>query len=506
MAGSHASRVAAFSDSVIDQTWLAARFALPEASGVWWTGSPWTAVRALRPGWALRVSRSGRVTATPIATLPAPVVDLDHAGDCLRSALVRAVCTRAEATSRLTVDLSGGLDSSTVAVLAVRMARDLVQAVTLDVNGVNDAMAASTIAAEVSGLAHEILQVPDSVLPYSGLDTVPLFDEPVEDSSTIGRATWWLQHIAERGSDLHLSGDGGDAVLLARPSYLADLAAQGRFRALWRHARGWSRLRNQAPHALIRAAVSTARSDYATALRQLADELARGESRQSSWAGLVTWFRASPIVEWMPPECRALVAEQMCHHADEHASPVVPGEFGIGDAAAWLSLNTFSRTQRAYSDLAASCSVNHHAPYLDNAVVRACWLMPAWARTTPEQPKPLLRCAVGDMVPQRLLERRTKGDYTALVYKGLRRNRKDLDDLLTRSRLSELGLIDETKVRTELAHGAAGIPVRLSAIDAVVSAELWLRAQDKAHKNAAGRKEPGRACANPAMRDHDDYG
>ena len=49
----------------------------------------------------------------------------------------------------------------------------------------------------------------------------------------------------------------------------------------------------------------------------------------------------------------------MRHHADEHASPVVPGEFGIGDAAAWLSLNTFSRTQRAYSDLAASCSVNH---------------------------------------------------------------------------------------------------------------------------------------------------
>lgn len=128
VAGSHASRVATFSDSVIDQTWLAARFALPEASDVWWTGSPWTAVRALRPGWALRVSRSGRVTATPIATLPAPVVDLDHAGDCLRSALVRAVCTRAEATSRLTVDLSGGLDSSTVAVLAVRLLTALRQA------------------------------------------------------------------------------------------------------------------------------------------------------------------------------------------------------------------------------------------------------------------------------------------------------------------------------------------------------------------------------------------
>jgi asparagine synthase (glutamine-hydrolysing) len=506
VAGSHASRVAAFSDSPIDQAWLAARLALPEASDVWWTGSPWTGVRALRSGWALRVSRSGRVTTTPIATLPAPVVDLGHAGECLRSALVRAVRTRAEATSRLTVDLSGGLDSSTVAVLAASMARDLVHAVTLDVPGVDDAMAACAIAAEVSGLAQETLQVPDSVLPYSGLDSVPLLDEPAEDSSTIGRTTWWLQHLAGRGSDVHLSGDGGDAVLLARPSYLADLAAQSKFRALWRHARGWSRLRNQAPHALIRAAVSTARSSYATALRQLADELARGESRQSGWAGLVTWFRVSPIVEWMPPEQRALVAERICHHADEHAWPVVPVESGIGDAAAWLSLNTFSRAQRAYSDLAASYGVNHHAPYLDNAVVRACWSVPAWARTTPEQPKPLLRRAVGDLVPQRLVQRRTKGDYSALVYKGLRRNRKDVDDLLTRSRLGELGLIDETKVRAELAHGAAGIPVRLSALDAVVSAELWLRLHDTANQDAAERKEPGRACANPTRCDHDDYG
>lgn len=507
VAGSHASRLAPFSSSsVIDQTWLATRLVLPEASDVWWTGSPWTTVRTLRPGWALRVSRSGQVTTTPVATLPEPGVDLGHAGDCLRSALVRAVRTRAESTSRLTVDLSGGLDSSTVAVLAAGMTGDLVLAVTLDAPGVDDAMAASAIAAEVSCLAHETLQVPDSVLPYSGLDNVPLFDEPAEDSSTISRATWWLQHITRRASDLHLSGDGGDAVLLARPSYLADLAAQRRFRDLWRHTQAWSRLRNQAPHTLICAAVSAARSSYATALGQLADEIARGKSCQSRWAGLVTWFRASPIVEWMLPEYRALIVEQMRHHVDEHVSPVVPGEFGIGDAAAWLSLNTFSRTQRAYSDLAASCGVNHHAPYLDNDVVRACWSIPAWVRTTPDQPKPLLRRAVGDLVPQRLVERRTKGDYTALVYKGLRRNRKDLDDLLTRSRLGELGLIDETKVRAELAHGAAGIPVRLSAIDALVSAELWLRLQDKTHRNAAGRKEPSRACANPARRDHSDDG
>jgi asparagine synthase (glutamine-hydrolysing) len=192
----------------------------------------------------------------------------------------------------------------------------------------------------------------------------------------------------------------------------------------------------------------------------------------------VVWFGASGAATWATPEAREMVTDTLREHAEQHRTPVVPGEFGIGDTAAWLSLNAFARGQRVYDQMAAACGVNHHAPYLDDGVVRACWSVPAWVRTTPEQAKPLLAHAVRDLVPHRLVGRRTKGDYTELAYQGLRRHADALTDLFTRSRLAELGLVDEARVVAELRRGVAGLPIRLGAFDAVLATELWLRAPD----------------------------
>jgi asparagine synthase (glutamine-hydrolysing) len=115
------------------------------------------------------------------------------------------------------------------------------------------------------------------------------------------------------------------------------------------------------------------------------------------------------------------------------------------------------------------------SPYLDDGVVRACWSVPASVRTSPGQAKPLLRQAVSELVPASIVERRTKGDYTALSYRGLRRNVDAIDDVLRSSRLAELGLIDADAVRAELHKGASGLAIRLGAFDTVLGAELWLR-------------------------------
>lgn len=116
------------------------------------------------------------------------------------------------------------------------------------------------------------------------------------------------------------------------------------------------------------------------------------------------------------------------------------------------------------SDAAASLQ----SPYLDDGVMRACWSVPASVRTTPDRAKPLLRCAVNGLVPATILDRSTKGDYTALSYRGLCANVDALDDLLSSSRLGELRLIDTDAVRAELHKGASGVSIRLGAFDAVI--------------------------------------
>lgn len=473
--GSHAGKLAEFAGRSLDLRWLATRLLLPSASDVWWTGSPWRRIRAVRPGWLLHVDSAGQATTKPWLDLGVPGAGLAEGGSALRIALQRAVAARVAAAELPTVDLSGGLDSSTVAVLATHAAEGPVRALTLTVDDVEDAAAAARVASVVPGIVHENVEIPEAVLPYSDLDRLPAVDEPADYLVAGAWVQWWRHHLAEQGSDVHLGGDGGDGVLLALPSYLADLAGPRTMRALWRHASGWARLRHQAPYSLIRAAAALRRTSYRDALTRAADRLEQGRAGATGWARLVSWFDLGGAATWATPHARQLVANCLRRHADEHDAPVVPGRFSIGDATAWLSLNAFARGLRADVALAANCGITLQSPYLDDGVVRACWSVPASVRTTPDQPKPLLRHAVDGLVPASVVDRRTKGDYTSLSYRGLTRNADAIEDVLASSRLEALGLIDMEGVRAELRKGAAGLPIRLGAFDTVLGAELWLR-------------------------------
>ncbi|KJK50444.1 hypothetical protein UK23_10640 [Lentzea aerocolonigenes] len=314
------------------------------------------------------------------------------------------------------------------------------------------------------------------MLPYSDLDAVLVPDEPTTFAANAARTTWWLRRIAGLKSDVHLSGEGGDAVLMALPSYLGDLASRS-VRQLWSHALGWAKLRNLPSHALVRAGLALRGTSYSDALRTLAVQLVTSESTPRGWATLVTWLGSSRTVDWLTPEARALVASKLHEYAGVAVGPVVPGRFGIGDSTSWLSLIGFGRGQRLYADTAARLGVNHHAPYLDNEVIRSCWSAAAWIRTTPERAKPLLAEAVADLVPASLVQRTTKGDYSGLAYRGLKRNADFLHDLFTNSELAACGLVDEEAVRWTIDTGVAGLSIPLGAFDELVSTELWLRAQ-----------------------------
>jgi asparagine synthase (glutamine-hydrolysing) len=493
--GSHAGGVAQEISAGVDREWLATRLLLPDVSDVWWTGSPWYGVQALRPGWMLRATRTGHALVSKLVELPLPDKRIEEAGYSLREALLHGVHTRVAESARPTVDLSGGLDSSTVAVLASSRADGPVPAITLTVPGVDDADVAAEIAGQVPGLAYEQWAVPDSALPYSGLESLPHMDEPADIAVSSALIRWWMQRVAHRGSDLHLSGDGGDGVLLAVPTYLGDLATGRQMRDLWHHANGWARLRHQAPQSLIRAAVRLRHTDYRKAVRDVATRLDCGTAPSTDWARRIAWLGHSAISEWTTPEARGMVAARLRQHADEHASPIVPGNFGIGDATAWLSLSAYARSHRFYIDLAAEQGVNHQTPYLDDSVIRACWSVPAWQRTTPDRVKPLLQKAVGNLVPSVLVNRRTKGDYTASSYRGLHRNARFLVDLFTNSRLGELRLIDEAAVRDVVRRGAAGAPIRIGAFDMLVGTEVWLRARDQASTSPEPTERDERASS-----------
>lgn len=457
----------------LDPQWVALRLGVPGAVDVWWSGCPWRGVEVVRPGWALRVRR--RDTAadrTPVTRIRCGEGGLDTAAEQVRTALDEAVSTRLAATAAPTADLSGGMDSTTITALAAR-SRPL-PVVTMPVSGADDAGLARA-AADRLGVAHHELTPPAEARPLADLiSDVEYLDEP-GIAVNLAQERWWAQRIAALGSTVHLTGEGGDAVLTAPLAYFADLPS----RELWQHARGWARLRATSPAPLLAAAWRLRRTRYTDAVHAEADRLTAGAAAVPGWTGRISWFGPS-TVEWLTPQARTRVAHLLHAHADTRRSPVTPlADAGIGDTTAWLTLIALGRQQRLYTQLAAAQGVTIASPFLDDAVVAACWRVPAGVRTTPQQLKPLLVRAMRGLVPDEVLTRSTKGDFTAAAYEGLRTHASVLRDLFTGSHLADLGVVDDNAVRATLARAAAGLPVPLGRLDALISTETWLRTYER---------------------------
>lgn len=473
---SSAHAVAAYLGGGVDEGWLSARLLAGSIPDIWSKGSPYQRVQSVPPGGVLLVDSAAR----PVVVhreLPLAFTGFTDGAQRLTEALTKAVHGRMDAHREISVDLSGGLDSSTVAVLAAATRPELrLPAITLisaELDG-DDPVHARQVAAAIPGLGHLELALPCEVDPYGALTEIPHTDEPFQDVSIFARLRWWMSAVAQLGSRAHLSGDGGDAVLLGPPTYLADLAHQEMRKELRHHAAAWARLRHRPAHRLVAAAARLARTTCAQALEEYARLLEHDSDRPAAprrWEDLIGWVAEPVCRHWFTRHARHLAGTAV----RTAASACTRSGLAPGDATSLDVVHAYGRAHRIHLALARAWGVQLHAPYLDDAVVAACLAVPAANRTSPWQAKPLLRAAMSGRVPQTVLTRTTKGDYSMLVYRGLARHHRALDDLLTNSRLADLGLLDEYAVRADLARGAAGLPIPLAALDQVLGAELWLR-------------------------------
>ncbi|MFG2113725.1 asparagine synthase-related protein [Streptomyces sp. NPDC048718] len=122
-------------------------------------------------------------------------------------------------------DLSGGLDSSSAAILAAEVGD--VHAVTYAdrYTSTEDETLAARLA-EHAGLLHTVTFGGDGELPFSFPPGQPTGDEPTLDAAVYAMDRAYLKPVA--GLPLHLTGHGGDVVLdaihLGQPHHLGDAA------------------------------------------------------------------------------------------------------------------------------------------------------------------------------------------------------------------------------------------------------------------------------------------
>jgi asparagine synthase (glutamine-hydrolysing) len=382
----------------------------------------------------------------------------DHLEDqaaALRKLLEDAIRERTR-SGKTASHFSGGMDSTSVALLAGRLARKPVAAVSMvyerlpvlqrETAYIDAALenAPSLVSRRVKG---------DDSLDFDDLDETPWMDEPCPNLSRFGAERKLVEAAAEAGAGTLLTGQGADEFLDPPPNHIAELLKGGRVLGAWRESSAWGRFLGRngarvfAEYGIGNLLPSWLCSGLGAALRGC----------------FTSWNRQGDysIPPWIRPEfARAhdLRGRALAHARSMRAvQPLnlarTPSllERRQGDLARW------------HAGVANGVLVTH--PFLDTRVLG--FGLGLQSRFTPcaGKQKPILAEAMSDVLPESIRNRVHKGHFNEVSFGGLSRNLPRLEELIESAPTDNLGLLDKPSLRDCLRRAALGVAADIRASD-----------------------------------------
>ncbi|WP_030598365.1 asparagine synthase (glutamine-hydrolyzing) [Streptomyces fulvoviolaceus] len=420
----------------VDAQGLAELFAVPAAPTPGLT--VYRGLRTVRPGHTVRFGRSGARARRYWALESRPHTDsLDETAVHVRELLTDIVRRQLVSDVPLGLLLSGGLDSSTLTALAAAEAPDKVATFSVDFppdeqperlgdwNRDADAPYIRELVDEL-GTAHTAVTVPGSELLAHRPIGLRARDRPGWGEPDV--SLYLLFQGVRRHVTVALSGEVADEVFGGYPFFHGDGPLD---------SFPWLRGK-PSPAGLLRDDVAEAVRPTEYATQRLADALTEvpyleGESAEDRRARQISYLA---LTRWLP----ALL----------------------------------DRKDRM--SMAASLEVR--VPFADHRLVEYLWNVPWSFKTTGGEPKGLLRRAVGDLLPPRVLHRPKSGypASSAPAYGAALRQR--VEDLLRRDR-PVFDLVDREKVRRHLVEGTVlpgprAAPHPTGGLDHLLALDSWL--------------------------------
>ncbi len=362
--------------------------------------------------------------------------------------------------------LSGGLDSSAVAVLMaerIPAGRLMTFSIGFSERSFDESPHAEVVARHI-GSDHHVQMVDAQTL----IDLLPavaeFMDEPLGDGSVL--PTFALSRFARRHVVVALSGDGGDELLGGYPTLFAD-----------RWASRYSRVTPRAIHdALARAAgrlpVSTADMSLDFKIKQfLRGARLPADIRHFAWVGS---FLPAEIGELLTPAMRAeaMVVSPYAPVAEEMASG--PPRTGLDRllylyARFYLADDVLVKVDRT----TMACGLEARSPFLDPEFVRFCAAMPERLKVHGSRTKIALRRAFERDLPPSILERPKKG-FGMPVGRWLRGPlRSMLTDLLSPDRLRRQGIFEPEQTARLCAEHIEGRADHRKQLWTLLAFQLW---------------------------------
>jgi asparagine synthase (glutamine-hydrolysing) len=423
-------------------------------------------VRRLNPGSMLLLNRGGARERTYWTPTFAPPLDLSatELASHMREGLAQAVRRRAKAVPHVGVLMSGGVDSASVAAMAVAHADGQVSAhagvfpehPTVDESTLIDELRSVL---ELPGLTAEVRP---GGLVASALESTSRWQLPL-----LGWGDFWtvplLREAAATGVTVTLGGDGGDELYGTRAYLLAD-----RMRAV--HVTDACRLARMLPGA----------GEHPPArqfIRVLGTLALRGALPAGAHGILERISTSRQLPDWLRPAA----ARDVIRSEDPVAWKSMDGPLWWAHVAHGITRGVEEAGIFEHQRLrAALTGVQARHPFFDLDLVQLALRQPPRATLDRDRNRPVLRASVTGMLPDSVRLRPAKAWFDRLIFDCLTGpDREVIRRLLTRPDSEVAAFVDLEAVRRDILDpdaSRAGFGW-IHRIWRLITAEVWLRAQ-----------------------------
>ena len=287
------------------------------------------------------------------------------------------------------------------------------------------------------------------------------------------------------GARVILTGHGGDEVLCsgANPSFeLADLLFQGRLISLNESLRAWSRILRKSYLSML--------------LRDLAVPL-MPRSVQSFFGVIPKTLR---LPSWFDQD---FVARTNLKNRNFSFPNIFNFKLPSERAQAGGFLSAVGLVSRASFRTRGGIELSH--PYLDRRLVEFLQAIPHEQRIRPGETRSLMRRALRGLVPEKVLNRKTKRGPEEALLRAIVREWPQLQAMFSFPRVQDHGYMNADRLMAALDRARHGC--KTSSFAATISLELWLRAlENRRCKARSTDVSTVRANEDTEVRSHDAFG
>ena len=417
-------------------------------------------IRQIRPGHVLTATGSGihlqRYWYPPARASRATAMSREDCNEEFRRLFSQSVERRLRSSSPVMIHVSGGLDSSAIAVVANRIARsgELPSLSLRGVAGLHPGLACDE-RAFIDAVARQI-QFPIEHWDGTDVDSSDLQDPTIECPGVlpmIGGTKGDVSIAQRHRAAVILSGLGGDQLMMpmgVTQDMLASHDWSGAIQVLFsfQNATVWSRL-----------------GRLRTLVAQSAPLLIRRMVRK---------VRAeSP--DWLAPELRGLARDL----ALPERSDVTFSSHMQEQTWNRMESQNLVRAVDAFQKLGGALAVEYRFPYLDRDLVRFVLTIPYRHWPRPDPFARLHRSLLGDMLPPEIVGRFGKAEFTPALRNRIRRSEQLIRGLIYEGPWASEKYVSRSKAQELWVRVTQG-PENVQTLDwrrvwAIVTLETWLR-------------------------------